>query len=101
MTHPTTEGEASNALIPAQQTANLPTPPVFDTRVSPAALQELFSRDPEQLSDKDIETIVTELRASRQLFEQQEQVKALKEPRKKASPKKDVATINILDDLGL
>lgn len=58
---------------------------------SPASLQELFDRDPLQLTDPDIERIVTELRAQRQRWEAGQ----------KSSKSKMQQVVLSLDDLGV
>lgn len=57
---------------------------------TPDSLQELFDRDPLQLTDSDIEKIVTELRAQRARWEVREA-----KPKKTSAP----ATLD-LKDLG-
>lgn len=58
---------------------------------SPSSLQELFDRDPLQLTDPDIEKIVAELRAQRQRWESGQ----------KASKSKMQQVVLSLDDLGV
>jgi len=85
-------------------TAGLTTPQVstFQSEVDPAALQKLFSADPESLSDQDIATIVTKLRKDRELFAVEEAAKAMKEKKPKAKAiSSDAAKQLSLDDLGL
>jgi hypothetical protein len=65
--------------VPVQPPAN------FQTEVTPQALQELFARDPEKLSDQDIMVIIGELRKQRLRFEGEEAAKALKPKKKEAS----------------
>lgn len=60
-------------------------------------LQELFSRDPEQLSDSDISHIVQELRLQRHRFELDESAKALKPKREKKSAGSADAALDQLD----
>lgn len=94
--------EATTDITIQQLPVNQPNPPKFDTRVDPASLQELFARDPEKLSDADIDTIVIELRKQRGLFEQQEIAKSMKEPKpKKTKPKQEGGEQFSLADLGL
>lgn len=58
---------------------------------NPQSLQELFDRDPLQLTDDDIEKIVCELRTQRDRWQQAE---------KKGKAKRDLVTVS-LDDLGV
>ncbi len=68
-------------------------------KISPASLDELFSRDPLQLSDQDIDTIVGKLREQRLDWVAKEaQGKAPRAKTAKAGP--DVKSMT-LDDLGL
>lgn len=79
-------------------------PQEFKSEVSPQALQELFDRDPEKLSDQDIMVIVVELRKQRVRFESDEAAKALKPKKSKveADPlAKHQASQLDLEDLGL
>lgn len=66
-------------------------------------LSELFSRDPEQLSDSDIDTIVAELRAQRHRWNQEELEKASKpkrQPKGKSAATKEEAQ-KLLDSLDI
>lgn len=62
---------------------------------SPSSLEELFARDPLQLRDVDIETIVRELRRMREKWQSGDKPKAVKG--RKAAPLDPNVT---LDDLG-
>lgn len=75
----------------------------FQTQADPKALAFLFEKDPEQLTQHDLDTIVVELRKQRMLFEQSEEAKALKPkaPKKKESTTKEEAMQMTLGDLGL
>jgi hypothetical protein len=59
---------------------------------NPESLQELFDKDPLQLTDPDIDRVVAELRTMRERW-------ALTEKKGKAPPKKGLATGLSLDDL--
>lgn len=68
-------------------------------KISPGSLDELFSRDPLQLSDQDIDTIVGKLREQRMDWVANEaQGKTPRAKAAKAGP--DVKSMT-LDDLGL
>lgn len=62
------------------------------TEASPTSLDELFSMDPLQLTDENIDRIVLELRAQRERWQQTE--------KKGRAKKAETVTLN-LDDLGL
>lgn len=66
-------------------------------KISPASLDELFSRDPLQLSDQDIDTIVGKLREQRLDWAAKE---AQGKAPKAAKPSQAVKNMT-LDDLGL
>jgi hypothetical protein len=79
--------------------------PLAEAKVD--SLNELFNRDPFQMSDQDIAKIVDALRNARSKFKQDEATKPVKEPRaKKAKPSplaqgssaEDLATL-LLGDL--
>ena len=78
-------GELTKNLVPVEQVNTK-----FVSEVSPEALQELFSRDPEKLNDQDVQVIVDELRKQRKLFKQQEETKP-KRAKRKAAPKKTMS----------
>lgn len=68
----------------------------------PAALDELFSRDPINLTDDDVETIVTELRRARDKWNLEEIAKANKPKAASKAPKAKPASGPIsLASLGL
>lgn len=71
----------------------------FETQVDPQALQELYSRDPEKLSEQDITVIVSDLRKQRAAFATDEQAKAMK-PKAKSITKEEAKGMT-LGDLGL
>jgi hypothetical protein len=80
----------------------IPTPTQFVSQVSPRALSELFAKDPEELSDQDLDHIVCELRKQRETFAADEAAKAMKpkKPRAVSTSKAEVQQLS-LEDLGL
>lgn len=88
----------SNSITPTTSAAQ-PEPSQFKSQVSPDALQELFRRDPEHLSDQDIETIVAELRTQRGRFAIEEAAKANKEKKPKGAKTQQLSLS--LEDIGL
>ena len=72
-----------------------PTNPILEA--NPAALDELFSRDPLDLSDRDLETMVSELRRMRETWDSGKPA-AKTGPKAPKAPKPPVPT---LADLGL
>lgn len=66
----------------AQQTLTSPL-----QEVEKESLAELFARDPESLSDSDLERIVSELRTKRSLWLQTEEAGKRKKAEPKAKPK--------------
>lgn len=88
---------------PLSADKKLPAPTDFQSQVSPAALQELFSRDPEQLSSADLSHIVRELRAQRARFDLEDKAKAMKEKKPRGTrtlSQADIESIS-LESLGL
>lgn len=67
--------------------------------VDPAAIDELFSRDPLQMKDADIDEIIAHLRRERSKWETAE-ARAAAKKEAKLNPSSPVAKIS-LDDLGL
>lgn len=68
---------------------------------SPASLDELFSRDPFDLAEADIERIVMEFRRARENWATAEASGAKKAPKAVKAPKAEAPKDLSLDDLGL
>lgn len=102
---PATSPDSSQPSIPPSEPGNTPsgTESVTQTDVlkeaTPASLDELFSRDPLQLNDRDITTIVAELRSQRKNWLVAEAQG--KRTGAKAKPGAKAKVDTTLDELGL
>lgn len=89
------------SLLPMVQSQQVTT---FESQVDPQTLQQLFDKDPEQITKDDLQLICLELRKQRARFEADETAKAMK-PKKSKQEVDPVAKHQAeqlsLDDLNL